>query len=166
MSKTTKTMMVGAISGVVYVGLYLAFTCDADPREWIAAAITAGLSISATLVFATAADIRFHLRLRDLAQAWRIPGQVFSGTGQVFRGLAKELLKPGGAGSSLRAAHFDHGKENNLADAGRRALATIFVTATPNSIVLGFDEKQKLMVYHQILPSRLPKLARSLGARP
>jgi multisubunit Na+/H+ antiporter MnhE subunit len=46
--------------------------------------------------------------------------------------------------------------------AGQRALAVLYVSTTPNSIVLDIDAEQKQMFYHQLEPARIPELVRQL----
>ena len=146
--------------------MYLAFTDNVGWRELIASFIAGTLSATAVLVFARAGKVRFAFRLRDVAQGWRIPWNVSCGTIEVFEGLGKQFFSPAGPASAIVAVPFDLGEKDNPSDAGRRALAITYTTATPNFIILGLVDRQSLMLYHQITPGEIRPMTRNLGARP
>lgn len=155
-----------AVACLLHCALYLAFTEDLDVRELVAMVLTGAVATVAALVFATAGKVRFGLRLRDVAQAIYVPRYVIRGTGEVLHGLARQLFTRGGAPSVVAAVHFDIGPERSPQDAGRRALAISYTTATPNFIILGLVKEQKLMIFHQIIPGEVPSMTRNLGAKP
>jgi hypothetical protein len=74
------------------------------------------------------------------------------------------VIWPSRALSHFAATEFEYGSPRPV-DAGRRALATSFTTATPNSIVLDVIEHPPRILYHQIIPGPLPGVTQSLGAR-
>ena len=108
------------------------------------------------------------LVLLPLLMAVAIPGtgESVSGTVEVLHGLAKQLFTAGGAPSFLAAVPFEIGSQDDPTEAGRRALATTYTTATPNFVVLGLVNEQGLMLYHQIIPGDVLTMTRRLGARP
>jgi len=65
----------------------------------------------------------------------------------------------------LRTVRFEAGGDD-ARSAARRALAVAFVSFAPNSIVVHIDRERGVMIYHQIIPTTVPKVARLLGARP
>lgn len=146
--------------------LYLAFTGNMGKRELVASGISSLLASIATARLATSAELRFHLRFRDWIRAWRMPGYLVSGTGEVFIALAHQLFAHKGAASLLAKVPFEIGDKEDPAEAGRRALATFYTTATPNFVVLGLIEEQGVMLYHQVLPGKVLTMAKELGARP
>jgi hypothetical protein len=146
--------------------LYLAFTDNVGWRELFASAITGAISVIAAIVFARAGQLRFSFRMRDVVQAWRMPWYAVSGTVEVLQGLAKQLFSPGGAPNYLAAVRYDMGSRDDPADCGRRALEITLSTATPNFIILGFVDRQDLLLYHQITPGEVRVMTRKLGARP
>lgn len=154
-----------AVAALALAGLYLLFTDDADIRELMASVVVAALALSAALVMARGGDIHFHLRMRDLIQAWRLPWYAVSGTVEVLQGLARRLAGARRAPSFLAAVRFDVGGADP-AEAGRRALVVTYTTATPNFIVLGPIPEQHLLLYHQIIPGDVRKMTANLGARP
>jgi multisubunit Na+/H+ antiporter MnhE subunit len=50
---------------------------------------------------------------------------------------------------TLRAVPFRHGGESPQDDA-RRAVATVGITMTPNTIVIGFDQEKDEIIVHQL----------------
>lgn len=165
-SPSGRSWLIGVIGGLIDGGLYLAFTSNAGWRELIAAVMTGTIATLATMVFATAGDVRFSFRLRDVIQAWRLPWYAIEGTFEVFEGLGKQLFSRGGAPSFLGAVRFEIGERESLKDAGRRALAITYTTATPNFVIIGFVEEQGLLLYHQIIPGEVRQMTRSMGANP
>lgn len=107
--------------------------------------------------------IKFHLK--DVAQAWRIPWYMVSDTWVVTLVFFKDLLHLGPAGSYYRVCRFKSSKRD-LAVLGRGVLATIYMTATPNTIALGIDPQSSRLLFHQLQRTNLPKMARTLGAQP
>ena len=160
------TWIIGGLTFLANAGLYLAFTSNVDAREAVAAVPVAAVATVAVLVVAHAGKVSFRFRPRDVAQAWRMPWYALTGTGEVLKGLAMQLFTSGGAPSFLAAVPFDVGEKDDVADAGRRALAVTYTTATPNFVVLGVIEEQRLMLYHQIVPGDVIAVTRKLGARP
>jgi hypothetical protein len=146
--------------------LYLAFTANVGWRELIASALAGMLSAASAIIFAHAGKVKFSFRIRDVLQAWRIPQNVVSGTIEVLRALATQLFTARGADSAVRAVRFDMGDKDDPRDAGRRAMAITYTTATPNFIIMGMVDQQQLMLYHQIVPGKVRKMTRNLGARP
>jgi len=164
--KFGRTWITVIISGLMYYALYLGFTDNTGFRELITGACVATVATVATLVLASAGRVHFRFRMRDVFQAWHIPWYVILGTVEVLHGLGKQVFRRRGAPSLIAAVPFDPGKHNSPTDAARRALAITFTTETPNSIVLGIVEEQKLLIYHQITPGKVRAMTRNLGARP
>jgi hypothetical protein len=165
-SKKGRSILIGTVAVIIHCALYLALTEDVDPRELVAMLLTGAVATTAALVFASAANVHFHLNMRDVMQFWYMPWYAISGTGEIMHALAKQLFTRAGAPSFLAAVHFEMGSEKNIEDAGRRALAITYTTATPNFIVLGLVKKQNLMIYHQLIPGEVLTITRKLGARP
>ncbi len=158
--------LIGGAAGLSNLWLYLAFTSNSGFREITAGVIVAGLATGAAVVFATAAGARFAFRLRDLAQALRLPGALLADSVKILQALAMQLFARRGPASVLAAVVFNAGDNRLAVDAGRRALAITYNSATPNSIMLGVVEDQDLMIYHQLIPGPLSPLVRKLGAEP
>jgi multisubunit Na+/H+ antiporter MnhE subunit len=106
-----------------------------------------------------------QLHWKDVAQGWRIPWYLVCDTWVVTLVLLRDLLHLRPAGSHYRVCGFRY-SERDPAVLGRGILATIYMTATPNSIVLGIDPQSSKMLFHQLERAGVPKMARALGAQP
>lgn len=140
-------------------GLYLMFAANPSGRECVAAVACS----TATVIFAIALRDKtqgeFPIHGRDLARLIGFPSAVFSGFVSLLPAWGR-LLRGRSMRSELLHAPFTPSAD----DRGRKALLTIATTATPNSIVLGFDGPA--MIYHQIKPADLPPMTRALAEHP
>jgi len=131
--------------------------------------IVGAASIAATAIFLYAVDRsetqRFDFEWSDVATAWRIPGYLISDLYQITVALLRNLFGKGKAGSFYRVYRFKTEKTSPRLVA-RRVLATAYTSATPNSIVIGIDYDQNLLLMHQVVCSPVTKIAQSLGAEP
>ena len=105
-----------------------------------------------------------RLEWKDVVQCWRIPWYMVCDTWVVTVVLFSDLLHLRPAGSYYRVCGFKSSKRDP-AMLGRGVLATVYMTATPNSIVLGIDPQSSRMLFHQLERSSVPKMARALGAQ-
>lgn len=160
----------GSSSGVTV----LVACCLAFGWVWLVAGthlhemmVGAGVVVLATLFLllvhkSQPASIQLHWK--DVAQGWRIPWYMVCDTWVVILLLLRDLLHLRPAGSYYRVCGFKC-SNRNPAILGRGILATIYMTATPNSIVLGVDPQSSRMLFHQLERANVPKMARDLGAQ-
>lgn len=154
-----------AITFIVLYGFYLLFVSTLTKPELLAGIGVAALATVASGVFGTVGIVHFKPTPGELLQAWRIPQGMLQGTWAVFVALAKQLFTKKGAASLLVAVPFEVGGKDEGA-AARRALAVTYTTMTPNSVVLGIAHKQALLLYHQLVPAKVPQMTVNLGAEP
>ena len=109
--------------------------------------------------------LRIDLRAADLASGWRIPAYVAIDTYIIIKVLFRNLFSSRRAGSFYRVAGFQTSKHEPYL-IGRRVLATVYTTTSPNSIIIGIDSAQSRMLFHQLQRSSLSKMTKELGARP
>lgn len=105
----------------------------------------------------------FTFNPKLLEQAWRIPASLVSGTWLLLKALGRQLFSNQRAPSLLRVTRYQATEENETA-ATQRALAITYTTSTPNSLVLNIEKKRGLLLFHQILPSKISRMTRNLGA--
>jgi hypothetical protein len=130
--------------------------------------VGAGVVVLATLYLKEvheSSQNTLRLEWKDLVQCWRIPWYMVCDTWVVTRVFFSDLLHLRPAGSYYRVCGFESIKRDP-AILGRGVLATIYMTATPNSIVLGIDPESSRMLFHQLERASLPKMIQALGARP
>ena len=104
-----------------------------------------------------------ELRLRDLLQCVWIPWYLIVGLRTILLVLAKDMAHIEPAKSLFRTTAFD--VSTDPAGTGRRVLAVLYTTATPNCIVLSIDADRQQMLFHQLQQSAIPKMTLNLGAR-
>jgi multisubunit Na+/H+ antiporter MnhE subunit len=105
-----------------------------------------------------------QLHWKDVAQGWRIPWYMACDTWVVVLVFLRDLLHVRPAGSYYRVCGFKYSKRD-AAILGRGVLLLIYMTATPNSIVLGIDPQSSRMLFHQLERAGVPEMARALGAQ-
>ena len=105
----------------------------------------------------------FRPRLHWVALIVWEPWYVIKGTVLALRELARTL-----AGRQphfqFRIIPYRYGGQNETA-AGKRALFSAYVTISPDTIVVGLDQKRELALLHLLGSEELPEIARELGAR-
>jgi multisubunit Na+/H+ antiporter MnhE subunit len=142
--------------------LWLLFTSTVNASEAIA-------GFGASTIAATAAEIVradrpfvFRPRLAWFRVAWRIPLQIASDTRTVFVVLFDHVTGRKRVRGTWQAVGFRHGRDADPEDAARRALATVGITMSPNSIVVGVDPDRDELLLHQLRehPEDVEKLLR------
>lgn len=149
-----------AIAWVGFLLLWLLFVFQVNASELAVGTIAAGLTVVSGYVTCKAVTMCFEPRLRWIAQAWGLPRMVVTDLWLLLKHLIREIArKP--SRSSFRTTEFRAIGEDCQA-AAQRALATLFVSTTPNSIILDIDREKGEMFFHQIEPAPVPELLRKL----
>ena len=152
-----------ALSFIALYGTYLLFVSTLTKVELIAGIGAAAIATVAAGIFGLIGTVKFRPSLKNLLEAWRLPYYAVQGTYEMGKALAQQLFTSQGADSVIRAVPFDVGGDDAAA-AGRRALAVGYTTMTPNFIVMGIVRKQRLLLYHQIIPGEVLQMTINLGA--
>ncbi len=145
--------------------LWLLFVSQINTWELLVGAAAALVATIGSMLFGRLGLVKFRPRLRDLAQARYLPWYAVTGTVEIIHGMARQVSSRSRAPSHLAAVPFTFGREDQVA-AARRALAVMYTTMTPNSIVLGIVREQELLLYHQIIPGEVLPMTQNLGAKP
>lgn len=144
-------------------GLWLLFTANLSKPEILVGLGAAAVATAATMIFQSVALVAFRPRLRDWAQAWRIPWYMIKGMWELLQALGRQLFTQAGTESIVYAVPFDVGGDDS-ASAGRRALAITYTTLTPNFVIIGIVREQRLLLYHQVVTGPVVEMTRKLGA--
>jgi hypothetical protein len=124
--------------------------------------------VAATVVFTgfvvRTAGMRFKLRLRDFLEGWRIPWYIACDAAVVLWVLIKDVLHVERAKNLFRVSGFDTSKHDPVRIA-RTVLAVAYATCSPNCIVIGIDQTQSRMLFHQLQRSGIPTMLKALGAK-
>jgi multisubunit Na+/H+ antiporter MnhE subunit len=142
--------------------LWVFFASNAGYREVLIGAVVSAISICGAARFRKESKDHFHLRARDVIQIFHTPRLVLVESWLLLRVVALRLIGRQVTGSVV-SAHFKTDGDNPESR-GRRALATTFLTLTPNTLVLGFLGKEQQLLFHTVLPQELPEFAFQMGA--
>ncbi len=158
-----RTIIRWGVVWAVHVGLWLIYVSQIQTWEILVGSAAAGLATLGLAVLCRLRLVRFRPSIRQIAEAWRSPLYIVLDTWKLIRCVGTQAYSRSRAPSCLTAVPFEVGPDNP-ACAGRRALAVLYTTMTPNSVVIGIVREQGLMLYHQIIPGDALQITRNLGA--
>lgn len=161
----TRTLLTIAFECAVFFGAWWLFVGSLNLGEIIVGAIGTGLAVLASHLVGARIGARFWGNVRAIGQVWRLPWIAASDTFAILQILAKHLVTNDKAESLFRAVHYaDCGRSD--ADEMMQALAIAYTSATPKFVVIDIDTRQKVMLFHQLHPTDVPRMTENLGARP
>jgi multisubunit Na+/H+ antiporter MnhE subunit len=135
------------------MGLWVAVDDSIGLAELGAGAAVAALAALLAEVALRQAGLHPRLRLRWLASAYRLPGQVLGDTVVVFRALARQLARGQDPPSGFRELPVQAG-DDSTAGVTRRVLLVGASSLAPNTVVLGIDTDRDVMVVHQLVVNK------------
>ncbi len=147
----------------ILLALWMAFASNPTRHElWVGLAAALIGSVADAVVKAQGLA-RFRPKARWLPLIFVEPWYVLSGTAAIFKALLRVTFgkKPR---ARFKTMKFNVGGDDARSSA-RRTLATLFSTIPPNSIVVGIDRSQKLVLIHEMVPARTSWLAKQLGVQ-
>lgn len=142
---------------------WMAFIGDLSAQDMALGAACALFCGAASLLTWRAMGLSIAFDLRDLLQLWRLPWIALHDAWSITCALGGDLLHLQAAGSHFRAVPFH--EQRNRRGRLRHVLAVAYTSVTPNSIVIGIDTEQKLLLFHQIVPAKVSAVTRRLGAQ-
>ncbi len=141
--------------------LWIVLVAGLPTQEAFLGALCAFASAVFTFFLWRAQPDHLVFRLRDVLLIRHVPAQIAGDACLVTRILFRDLFGIRPAESLYRVHTFDAASPLSLA---REVLATAYMTASPNSIVLGTEPERNLLLVHQLAETALPAMVRSLGA--
>jgi multisubunit Na+/H+ antiporter MnhE subunit len=135
---------------VLLMGLWVAVDDTIGLAELGAGAGAAALAALLTEAALHQAGTRISVRLRWLARAYRLPGQVLSDTVLIFGALARQLAHGQPPPSGFRELPVRARGQGSEA-ATRRVLLVGASSLAPNTVVLDIDQERDVMVVHQLV---------------
>jgi multisubunit Na+/H+ antiporter MnhE subunit len=144
---------------ILFLLLWLVFAFQLSLPE-----VIAGAAASAMAVFALHRSLRavppcFEPRLRWFGSARHLPLLVVKDLWLMLERMVQLLAHPRMRGV-WRHAHFRTAKD--CGGSAQRALATLFLTSTPNSIVVHIDTATSRILLHELVAAPLPGLLNEL----
>jgi multisubunit Na+/H+ antiporter MnhE subunit len=117
-----------------------------------------GVGLVAAAIAATGAEavrandrLRFKPDPRWFARAIVLPPQILQDTWLLARVLARRIFRGEGPDSAFRAVPFEAGGDDARSSA-RRALVKAGLSAAPNTVVIGVDRQENIMLVHELVP--------------
>ena len=135
-----------ALWWLVLVLLWLLYQGEYNRIEQIAAASAAAIAATVAVIVRRQERTDVRLELRWLLKTARVPWQVV----REFW-LVTAFLVRGGRSAGMRRLPFPTGGARP-AERGRRALAALAITYSPNSYVVDMDEEAGEVVVHTLAP--------------
>ena len=133
--------------------LWLLFTSTVNKSEAVVGAGASLIAATAAEVVRVKTSLGFRPRLRWFRHAIRVPWSILTDTWTVLAVLANHATGRRRVRGQLRAVGFRHGRLGDPRDAARRALVTVGVTTSPNTIVVGVDPDRDELLVHQLSPA-------------
>ncbi len=142
--------------------LWFLFVFQFTTMELLAGAAASVLTVLALQVALGAVSLCFEPRLRWLGQIWRLPAMIAADLAILLRDTGRRLVR-----KRSRSA-FELAKFQSLGDScngsAQRALAVLFVSTSPNSVVLHIDRQTGNMLIHKLEAQPVPVLVSKLQA--
>jgi hypothetical protein len=140
--------------------LWLVFVFQLTGVEVFAGAAASALTVFALQIALRSERLCFQPRLRWLAQARHLPGMIATDLWIVLKTLANLLLHAPSQ-AVFQLGRF-HATSEDCRASAQRALTILYLSTSPNSVVIDIDREQANMLVHQLEPAAIPKLVRNL----
>lgn len=140
--------------------LWLVFVFQVTTSELIVGAFASGFTVGLGYVTFRIVPACFDPQLHWMAQAWRLPVLVATDLWLLLKHLGRQMTRQHSR-SSFEVTRFEASGDDCHA-AAQRALAILFVSTTPNSVVLDIDRDKGELLFHQLEPAPVPELLRNL----
>lgn len=149
-----------SLASVSFLAIWVLFVYQITAPELVAGAVASIITaVSGCIVFRIV-PVCFKPRLRWLMQIYRLPAMTATDLWLLLKHLVREILKK--PSRSLFGWMPFVTSPDGCQEAGQRALAVLFVSTTPNSVVLDVDMPNKRLFCHHLEPAPVPKLLRKL----
>ena len=142
---------------------WILLVAGTKPHEMLVGAVVIVASMALLVRVLREQRLKFRFRARHFLLIWRTPWSIAQDCARITWFLLKDLSGQR-TGSFYRAAGFRTSAHDPEA-IGRSILATLFTTASPNSIVIGIDPSRSLILFHQLERSEVSTMTKMLGAQ-
>jgi len=149
--------------GLSFLGLWMLFVFQLNWTEAAVGAAAVAFTIFLTQATLNSVALRFRPRIRWLFQASLLPKMIATDSWILAKDLIRRLQGKR-THSSYAEIHFPSGGSDSRSSA-RRALVLLFVSMTPNSVVLDVDPRREMILLHHLAPAPVPKVVRRLAGR-
>ena len=143
-----------------FILLWFLFVYQISLPELFAGAAAAVLTVFALEKSLQTVPFRFSPELRWCAQIWRLPGIVLEDFAALLQTLGRHAVgKPSLALFQLTPFQASGDPARRSA---QQCLATMFMSLSPNSVVVDIDTEREVMMFHQVKQTPVPVMIRKL----
>jgi multisubunit Na+/H+ antiporter MnhE subunit len=143
----------------ICMGLWMLLVFNTQPAEIVAGAVAAAFAATGAELVRSRGYAPFALDVRWLRALLPLPRSVIVDTWRLARLLARHFLRGEPIEGRFRIVHFPCGPPDDARDQARLAVAQWIGGVSPNSYVIGIDERRNVAVVHQLIhDQRTPDL--------
>lgn len=148
------------VKWIAFCLLWLLFVYQITMPELLAGAAAAALTVVGLETSLKAEPLHFRPKLRWFAELWKLPATILEDLWVLLQTLARHALKKPSQALFQTTPFRTSGDESHRA--GQRCTATVFMSVSPNSVVVDIDTKQDFIMFHQVKASPIPRFVRKL----
>lgn len=161
MTKASRFAVQTAVQIVTLAVFWIACVATFHVHEMIVGIAAVTLSVAFCVWIVHTLPLEFRPTLRDLAQIRHLARSIATDLVQVTSILVRDFAGHPAPSHFLSAPWS--AVANTGRDTARRALAVAYTTVSPNCIIIGIDCGRRQILVHELQPSGLSRMTRSLG---
>ncbi len=146
--------------GLGFVLLWFFFVYQISLPEFLAGVGAAALTLFALEKALHPEPLHFKPELRWYAQLWRMPVMIAEDLWILLHTLARHTQRKPSEALFQITPFRTSGDESH--QAAQRCLATVFMSVSPNAVVVDIDTEQDVMMFHQVKKAPVPTIVRKL----
>jgi len=140
----------------VSFGLWVLLVFKTQPAEFVAGAVAAAFAATGAELVRSRGYAPFAPRLIWSRELLRIPREVVTDCARMAMLLVRHFVRREPIKGCLRIVHFPTGSRDDPHAQARRAVAEWLGCVSPNTYVIGIDERHRVAVVHQLIRDKLP----------
>lgn len=140
----------------VSFALWVLLVFKTEPAELVAGALAAALAATGAELVRSRGYAPFAPDLAWSRDLLRLPKEVVVDTWRMAATLIRHLVRRERVEGCFRIVHFTPGSRDDPRAAARRTVAAWLGCVSPNTYVIGIDEKHDVAVLHQLIRDELP----------
>jgi hypothetical protein len=141
-------------------GLWLLFVFQLNAKELIAGALAAVITSAILQIIFQVWPLSFAPRLKWFLQMWRLPGMIWRDSIILLRDFLRRIFR------QHRHSGYEFIRFNASGDEARAAaqlaFVLVFVSMSPNSVVVHIDPQRARILLHYLAPAPVPKIVGKL----
>jgi hypothetical protein len=136
--------------------LWVLLVFKTEPAELVSGALAAAFAATGAELVRSRGYAPFAPRLEWSRGLLRLPREVVLDTWRMALLLVRHFTRGEPVHSCFRIVHFSAGSRDDPHAQARRTVAEWFGSVSPNTYVLGIDERHHVAVVHQLIRDDLP----------